>query len=74
MRIEPPPSEPCAIAQRPAASAAPAPPLEPPEFRERSHGVRQGPFSSESVNAVVPNSGAFVLPRITKPACFRRVM
>ena len=67
MRSEPPPSEPCEIAHRPAASAAAAPPLEPPAFRERSHGVRQGPFRAESVNAVVPNSGVFVLPRITKP-------
>ena len=64
MRSEPPPSEPCEIAHRPAASAAAAPPLEPPAFRERSHGVRQGPFRAESVNAVVPNSGVFVLPRI----------
>ena len=30
--------------------------------------MRQGPFNSESVNAVVPNSGVFVLPRMTKPA------
>ena len=30
--------------------------------------MRQGPFSGESVNAVVPNSGVFVLPRTTNPA------
>ncbi len=74
MRMEPPPSEPCAIGQSPAASAAAAPPLEPPALRVRSQGVRQGPFRDESVKAVVPNSGVFVFPRITKPAAFRRVM
>ena len=68
MRIEPPPSEPCAIPTSPAATAAAAPPLDPPAFRPRSHGVRHGPFSGESVKAVVPNSGVFVLPRTTKPA------
>ena len=73
IRIEPPPSEPCAIAHRPAASAAPAPPLEPPAFRSRSHGVRHGPFRIESVKAVVPNSGVFVLPSTMKPAAFSRV-
>ena len=31
--IEPPPSDPCEIAQSPAATAAPAPPLEPPALR-----------------------------------------
>ena len=72
IRSEPPPSEPCATAHRPAASAAPAPPLEPPAFRDRSHGVRQGPFRGESVKAVVPNSGVFVLPSTTKPAAFSR--
>ena len=68
IRIEPPPSEPCAIGTSPAATAAAAPPLEPPAFLPRSQGVRQGPFSGESVKAVVPNSGVFVLPRTTKPA------
>src|SRR5256714_9188395 len=68
MRIDPPPSLPCATGQRPAASAAPAPPLEPPGVRSVSHGLRQSPFSSDSVIAIVPNSGVFVLPRITKPA------
>jgi hypothetical protein len=68
IRTEPPPSEPCAIPTRPAATAAAAPPLEPPAFRPRSQGVRHGPFSGESVNAVVPNSGVLVLPITTKPA------
>src|SRR5438045_2617691 len=40
IRIEPAPSEPCASGPRPAAIAAPAPPLEAPEVRSRFHGLR----------------------------------
>src|SRR6266705_1424277 len=40
--IDPPPSLPWATGARPAATAAPAPPLEPPADRDRSHGVRAG--------------------------------
>ena len=32
------------------------------------HGLRVAPLSSDSVKAVVPNSGVFVLPTMTKPA------
>src|SRR3954470_19532342 len=49
MRIEPPPSLPGAAGRRPAATAAPAPPLEPPADRVRSHGVRAGGCPSGSV-------------------------
>jgi hypothetical protein len=42
MRIEPPPSEPCAIGHKPAAHAAAAPPEEPPGVRLVSHGLRAG--------------------------------
>ena len=42
MRTEPPPSLPCATGASPAATAAAAPPLEPPAIRSRSHGVRAG--------------------------------
>src|SRR3954447_5136256 len=49
MRIEPPPSLPGAAGRRPAATAAPAPPLEPPADRLRSHGVRAGGCPSGSV-------------------------
>ena len=66
--IEPPPSVPWASGTSPAASAAAAPPLDPPGVRSRFHGFRVAPFSSDSVNATVPNSGVFVFPRITKPA------
>src|SRR3954447_24035430 len=68
MRIEPPPSLACATGSSPAATAAAAPPLEPPRARVVSHGLRHAPFSSDSVCAIVPNSGVFVLPRMTKPA------
>src|SRR4029453_9709440 len=72
MRIEPPPSDPCAIGASPAATAAAAPPLDPPGVRERSHGFRHTPLSTDSVTAVVPNSGVLVLPRITNPAARNR--
>src|SRR3954468_2716833 len=68
MRIEPPPSLACATGSSPPATAAAAPPLEPPGVRDVSHGLRQLPFSSDSVCAIVPNSGVFVLPSTTKPA------
>ena len=41
-RTDPPPSLPGAAATRPLATAAPAPPLDPPAERVRSHGVRAG--------------------------------
>src|SRR5437667_9600222 len=68
IRIEPPPSLPWASGASPAATAAAAPPLEPPGVRALSHGLRQSPLSSDSVIAIVPNSGVFVLPNTTKPA------
>ena len=68
MRIEPPPSVPCASGISPAAMAAAAPPLDPPGVLSVFHGFRVTPFNSDSVNAVVPNSGVFVFPTITKPA------
>ena len=42
IRIEPPPSEPWATGTSPAATAAAAPPEEPPAIRVRSHGVTAG--------------------------------
>src|SRR6478672_1407024 len=72
MRIDPPPSEPCAKGSTPAATAAAAPPEEPPGVREVSHGLRQAPFRSDSVTHVMPNSGVFDLPRIVNPAAFIR--
>ena len=43
MRSEPPPSLPCAIGTMPDATAAAAPPDEPPGVRDVSHGLRAGP-------------------------------
>src|SRR5207249_2386238 len=43
MRIEPPPSFACAAGTSPAATAAAAPPLEPPDERLGSQGFRVGP-------------------------------
>src|SRR5712691_3425184 len=68
MRIEPPPSLPCAAGASPAATAAAAPPLEPPDVSSTFHGLRQAPFSSDSVCAIVPSSDVFVLPSTTNPA------
>jgi hypothetical protein len=43
MRIEPPPSEACAIGTMPAATAAAEPPLDPPVLRVRSQGFFEAP-------------------------------
>ena len=42
-RIEPPPSLAWAAGTMPPATAADAPPLEPPALRPRSQGLRAGP-------------------------------
>src|ERR1019366_644786 len=49
MRIDPPPSVAWAMGKRPAATAAAAPPLEPPGLKARSHGLAVGPNSAGSV-------------------------
>src|ERR671917_2314436 len=43
MRTEPAPSLPCASGPRPAATAAAAPPLDPPAVRPSCHGLWVGP-------------------------------
>ena len=65
--MEPPPSLPCATGTRPAATAAPAPPLDPPGVRSALHGFRVAPFSSDSVKAVVPNSFTIAIARGGRP-------
>ncbi len=68
MRIEPPPSLPCASGTMPDATAAAAPPDEPPGVLSVSHGLRAGPKRRDSVTGTIPNSGRFVFPTSTKPA------
>ena len=72
MRIEPPPSLPCASGTIPAATAAAEPPLDPPGVCARFHGLRVGPVKRGSVVGRIANSGRFVMPTITKPASRRR--
>src|SRR3989449_663104 len=67
MRIEPPPSLPCAIGTMPAATAAAEPPDEPPAVRSVRHGLRVIAVSS-SVVAKIPISGIRVVPTTTAPA------
>src|SRR5688572_17314928 len=66
-RIEPPASVPSARGARPAASAATAPPLEPPGVSSVFHGLRVGPNTRLSVNEDSANSGVLVLPTMTAP-------
>lgn len=56
----------------PAATAAAAPPLEPPALCPRLHGLRVGPNSRGSVDGAIPISGVFDLPTMTSPARFMR--
>ena len=72
MRIEPPPSLASASATMPAATAAAAPPLEPPVLCAGSHGLRAAPSASPSVEGSSPNSGVLVLPSTTRPAASLR--
>ena len=72
MRIDPPPSLPCATGTSPAATATAEPPDEPPGVRLVSHGLRVAPEWRGSVVGRIPNSGRFVVPTITKPASRRR--
>lgn len=72
MRIEPPPSLAPAHGTMPAATAAAAPPEDPPGLRCRSHGLRVGPHASGSVMPFAPNSGVFVFPKMTSPASIQR--
>ena len=61
-------SLPSAIATIPQASAAAAPPLDPPAERSRRHGLRVRPCSGLKVWEPAPSSGVFVLPIATAPA------
>src|SRR5438270_7583966 len=70
MRTDPPPSEPWAKEQSPAATAPAAPPEEPPVVCSRFQGLRAAPKSPCSVTGRVPNSEVLVLPRMGAPASF----
>ncbi len=72
MRIEPPPSVPMASGPSPAATAALAPPLEPPGVRSRFHGLRVGPKSRLWVAPIQPIIGVLVLPSWSAPAASMR--
>ena len=68
MRIEPPPSLAWAIGNMPPATAAAAPPLEPPGERSVSQGLRLIPWRVFSAAVITPNAGVLVRPQSTKPA------
>src|SRR3954466_13044881 len=72
MRIEPPPSLACATGRMRAATAAAAPPDEPPEECPRFQGLRVGPCRRDSVVGIRPNSGLELLPKIETPAARKR--
>ena len=68
IRIDPPESLPCATGTNPAATAAAAPPLEPPAVRCRSQGLRVAPYATESVIGLRAISERLLLPRMANPA------
>jgi hypothetical protein len=72
MRIDPPSSVPTAKGPIPAATAAPAPPLEPPQVWAVDQGLRVTPKSGLSVKPLWANSGVVVLPSRIAPAALRR--
>src|SRR5204863_1114080 len=74
IRIEPPPSVPTASGPMPEATAAAAPPEEPPGVLAGFHGLRVMPVSGLSVTPFQPNSGVVVLPRSTAPCSRRRAV
>ena len=72
MRIDPAPSVAVAAAHRPAATAAPLPPLEPPGLRSVFQGLRVIPKAGPSVSPMIASSGVLVLPITTAPAARSR--
>src|SRR5690606_41312363 len=71
-RTEPPVSVAVATGARPAATAAAAPPDEPPAMAVVSQGLRTGPKWLFSFAEPIANSSQFVLPRHTAPAAASR--
>lgn len=74
MRIDPAPSVPIASGPMPEATAAAAPPEDPPGVIFVFHGFRVMPVRKLSVVPLMPNSGVFVLPNNTAPASRNRVV
>src|SRR5918998_6039326 len=72
MRIDPAPSLPCARGPRPAATAAAAPPLDPPGVFSRFHGLSEGPNTRFPESPFQPSSGVLVFPNMTAPAAYNR--
>ncbi len=72
MRMLPPPSEAWANGTIPTATAAAAPPLDPPAVRSSAHGLRVAPQASGCVVGKLPISGLLVRPAITSPAALNR--
>src|SRR5262249_33329617 len=57
-----------------AATAAAAPPLDPPGVRSRAQGLRVGPNAEFSVDEPIANSSQLVLPITTAPAASSRTI
>jgi hypothetical protein len=67
MRIEPAPSFACATGTSPEATAAQAPPEDPPADRSSDHGLRVGPNAIGCVVDCMPNSGVRDTPTVASP-------
>ena len=65
--MDPPVSDPSAAVQRPAMTAAPEPPLEPPTTRPTSQGLQVGGVTVPQANSCIR-----VLPVRTAPAARKR--
>src|SRR6266851_2772886 len=72
-RIEPTPSVPIASGPHPAATAAAAPPLDPPLVRALFHGLRVTPDKGLSAVSLYPDSQVVVLQVRMAPADFSAV-
>jgi hypothetical protein len=70
-RIDPPSSDPTASGTNPAATPAPAPPLDAPAVRVGSQGFRVSAATRFTERPHIENSGKLVLPSITAPAFFK---
>ena len=66
-------SEPCASQTSPAASAAEAPPDEPPGVVSRFQGLRVWPKTRFVVTGIMPISGEFDLATTMPPRASSRV-